>query len=210
MAINNLTGNDGRFGVTWPTVVREMLTQTTAADALGVLLRADLAGAHNYLILDAAGQGFNVEAMPSARPVQALGTEPLVHTNHVIHPAAKPYEGERALDMTANSRRRLEVAENLLANGDGPGGPRTADGGHPRAHRHLPVARRALPVGDERRGDHAAPNRRLLGMLGPARRERLRPLLPGARLGPPPVDRHASGCWRSPPFRSAVGLVSHR
>ena len=123
VAINNLTGNDGRFGVTWPSVVREMLTQTTAAEALGVLLRADLAGAHNYLILDAAGQGFNVEAMPSARPVQVLGTEPLVHTNHVIHPAAKPYEGERALDMTANSRRRLEVAENLLANGDGPVDP---------------------------------------------------------------------------------------
>ena len=115
VAINNLTGNDGRFGVTWPTVVREMLLQPTAAGALDVLLRADLAGAHNYLILDASGQGFNVEAMPSARPVQALGTDPLVHTNHVTDPAALPYEGERNLDLMANSLQRLEVATNMLA-----------------------------------------------------------------------------------------------
>ena len=73
VGINNLTGNDGRFGVTWPTVVREMLAQPTAADALDVLLRADLAGAHNYLILDAGGRGYNVEAMPSARPVRGSG-----------------------------------------------------------------------------------------------------------------------------------------
>ncbi len=123
VAINNLTGNDGRFGVTWPTVVREMLTQTTAAEALDVLLRADLAGAHNYLILDAAGEGFNVEAMPSARPVQTLGNESLVHTNHVIHPAALPYEGERELDLMANSHQRLEVAVNLLVGEEGPVDP---------------------------------------------------------------------------------------
>ena len=119
VGINNLTGNDGRFGVTWPTVVRGMLTQETAAGALAVLLRADLAGAHNYLILDAAGQGYSVEAMPSARPVQVLEADPLVHTNHVTDPAALPYEGERDHELMAHSRRRLDLAANLLA-GDGP------------------------------------------------------------------------------------------
>ncbi len=120
VGINNLTGNDGRFGVTWPSVVRKMLAQTTAAEALDVLLRADLAGAHNYLILDAEGRGYSVEAMPSARPVQALANEPLVHTNHVTEPAADPFEGERDGELMANSRRRLELAAAMLADTHGP------------------------------------------------------------------------------------------
>ena len=120
VGINNLTGDDGRFGVTWPTVIREMLAQATAAEALDVLLRADLAGAHNYLILDAEGRGFNVEAMPSARPVQALVAAPLVHTNHVTDPAAAPFEGDRYHELMANSRRRLEMAAAMLGDGDEP------------------------------------------------------------------------------------------
>ena len=123
VGINNLTGDDGRFGVTWPTVIREMLAQPTAAEALGVLLRADLAGAHNYLILDAEGRGYNVEAMPSARPMQALAADPLVHTNHVTYPAALPFEGERDGELVANSRRRLELAAAMLADGSRPVDP---------------------------------------------------------------------------------------
>ena len=115
VGINNLTGNDGRFGVMWPTVVREMLAQATAADALDVLLRADLAGAHNYLILDAEGRGYNVEAMPSARPVEVLVDQPLVHANHVTEPAAAPFEGERDAELMANSRLRQDLAEAMLA-----------------------------------------------------------------------------------------------
>ena len=120
VGINNLTGNDGRFGVTWPSVVREMLAQTTAAEALGVLLRADLAGAHSYLILDAEGRGYCVEAMPSARPVQTLAADPLVHTNHVTEPAALPFEGEQDSELMANSRRRLDLAAAMLADDSHP------------------------------------------------------------------------------------------
>ena len=120
VGINNLTGNDGRFGVTWPSVIREMLARATAAEALDVLLRADLAGAHNYLALDAGGRGFSVEAMPSARPVEALADEPLVHTNHVADPAAEPFEGERDAEVMANSRRRLDLAAAMLADTSGP------------------------------------------------------------------------------------------
>ena len=123
VGINNLTGNDGRFGVTWPTVIREMLARATAAEALDVLLSADLAGAHNYLILDAEGRGFNVEAMPSVRPVQALAADPLVHTNHVTHPEALPLEGERDGEMMANSRRRRELAAAMLSNASRPVDP---------------------------------------------------------------------------------------
>ena len=123
VGINNLTGNDGLFGVTWPSVIRGMLAQPTAAEALGVLLRADLAGAHNYLILDAGGRGYNIEAMPSARPVQALAADPLVHTNHVTFPAALPFEGERDGEMVANSLLRLELAAAMLADGSRPVDP---------------------------------------------------------------------------------------
>jgi len=115
VGINNLIGNDGRFGVTWPTVMREMLAQLSATEALDVLLGADLAGAHNYLILDSAGCGFNVEAMPSIRAVQSLGDMPLVHTNHVTNPAARRFEGERDAAMMADSRHRLQLAAELLS-----------------------------------------------------------------------------------------------
>ena len=123
VGINNLTGNDGRFGVTWPSVVREMLAQSTAAEALGVLLQADLAGAHNYLILDAEGRGYNVEAMPSARPVQTLAAEPIVHTNHVTESAALPFEGERFSELMANSHHRLDLAAAMLSDASHPVDP---------------------------------------------------------------------------------------
>lgn len=117
VGVNNLTASDGRCGVTWPTVVRRMLAEQTAADALAVLLGAELAGAHNYLIFDSDGTGFSVEAMPSVRPVRTLNGEPLVHTNHTLNGAAKVAEAERDPDIMANSLRRLELATGMLAVG---------------------------------------------------------------------------------------------
>src|SRR5690606_29312607 len=72
VGINNLTAADGRVGVTWPFVVRAMLREETLEAALEVLARAPLCGGHNYLVMDAAGRGANVEAMPTARAVTAL------------------------------------------------------------------------------------------------------------------------------------------
>ncbi|MXV89758.1 MAG: hypothetical protein F4121_06740 [Acidimicrobiia bacterium] len=117
VGINNLAGADGRPGVTWPSVVRAMLKCSTAAEALGVLLAADLAGAHNYLILDRRGAGFSVEAMPSVRPVTALGDEPLVHTNHTLDAAAEVVQAERDSRLTRSSHARLTTAAELLAAG---------------------------------------------------------------------------------------------
>ena len=54
IGINNLTATNGRVGVTWPFVVRKALAQTSIDDALVVVLEAELAGAHNYLLFDAA------------------------------------------------------------------------------------------------------------------------------------------------------------
>jgi isopenicillin-N N-acyltransferase-like protein len=117
VGINNLTALDGSVGVTWPSVVRGMLKTATAGEALDVLLAAELAGAHNFLVLDRRGEGYNVEAMPSVRPVTALGDDPLVHTNHALDPAAVAVHAPKDPGMMASSQARLEKAVELLADG---------------------------------------------------------------------------------------------
>ncbi len=117
VGINNLVCIDGTRGVTWPTVVRAMLETESADAALSLLLAADLAGAHNYLIFDADGVGYNVEAMPSARQVTKLDTEPLIHTNHCLHRETEALEGPRDHALQASSAARLVRARDLLADG---------------------------------------------------------------------------------------------
>jgi len=117
VGINNLTGLDGQRAVTWPSVVRAMLKTTTASEALGVLLDTNLAGAHNFMIFDKHGSGFNVEAMPSVRPVTPLEDSPLVHTNHAIDPEAKAVHAEKDPIMHASSTARFRKANEMLAEG---------------------------------------------------------------------------------------------
>ncbi|MEM7272829.1 MAG: C45 family peptidase [Actinomycetota bacterium] len=117
VGINNLSGLDGTRGVTWPTVVRRMLRCDRAADALAVLLDADLAGAHNFCILDRHGTGHNVEAMPSVRASTPLRNEPLVHTNHTLDPATSTVEVDRDPILQANSAERHQTATAMLADG---------------------------------------------------------------------------------------------
>ena len=117
VGINNLTALDGRPGVAWTSVVRGMLTTSNARDALDVLLGADLAGAHNFLIFDANGEGYNVEAMPSARPVTKLDADPIAHTNHAIDEGARAFEVTRDPPLLASSQTRLDTATELIADG---------------------------------------------------------------------------------------------
>lgn len=117
VGINNLTGLDGTRGVAWTSVVRGMLKTTTADEALQVLLDADLAGAHNFLIFDEHGVGYNVEAMPSARPVEKLVDHPIVHTNHAVDPLALAVHAEKHPIQQDSSTRRLERGRELLADG---------------------------------------------------------------------------------------------
>lgn len=118
VGINNLVGTDGTRGVTWPSVVRGMLKTETAAEAKSVLLGADLAGAHNFLILDKHGDGYTVEAMPSARPSIELGDEPIVHTNHTVLPEATAVQADKAPGLMDSSASRFDTATTLLADGD--------------------------------------------------------------------------------------------
>jgi len=114
VGINNLTAADGRSGVTWPTVVRQALRAENAEAALEAVLDAELAGGHNYLILDAEGCGFNVEAMPTARPVTTLGARPLVHANHTVDAAAGAVQGLREPELQESSLRRMAAAAAYL------------------------------------------------------------------------------------------------
>ncbi len=118
VGINNLLGADGQVGVTWPFVVRKMLNEETAAGALKVLQSARLAGAHNYLVMDRDGRGYNVEATSTAQHVTALEDEALVHTNHCTVPETLAAERTRDTLSQASSVAREARAETLLARGD--------------------------------------------------------------------------------------------
>lgn len=117
IGINNLAARRGRIGVTWPTVVRAALLQERIEDALARVLDAELTGAHNYLLFDRHGRGFNVEAMPACKRVRELGEEPLLHTNHCLEEETRPHEAERAPELLASSQARLARARELLADG---------------------------------------------------------------------------------------------
>lgn len=118
VGINNLMGLDGCRGVAWTSVVRGMLKTSTADEALRMLLGADLAGAHNFLIFDRHGTGYNVEAMPSVRPVTSLAGEPIVHTNHTIDDDATAIQAHRDPALTASSEARLDRGREMLSDGD--------------------------------------------------------------------------------------------
>lgn len=118
VGINNLTAADGGIGVTWPSVVRAALQQETAAAARDVILGADLAGGHNFMTFDADGDGYNIEAMPTVRPVTALRGTALTHTNHTTTPETVAVEGVRADALQASSRFRLDTADAALAGDD--------------------------------------------------------------------------------------------
>jgi isopenicillin-N N-acyltransferase-like protein len=119
VGITNLVATDGRVGVTWPFVVRKALQQTTLEAALACISAAPLAGAHDYLLLDANGAGYNVEAMPTRRAITPLARVPLVHTNHCLDADTGRHEAERAPALLASSRQRLARAVSLSQAGLG-------------------------------------------------------------------------------------------
>ncbi|RJS93072.1 C45 family peptidase [Salinisphaera sp. Q1T1-3] len=115
VGINNLSGADGRHGVTWNFVVREVLAGTTFAAARRALDRAPLAGAHNYLLMAPSGEGINVEATATTRVVTTLTDTPIVHTNHCMAEATRRHERQRLAASQRSSSRRLARAQSLLA-----------------------------------------------------------------------------------------------
>ena len=114
VGINNLVASNGGVGVTWPFVVRKVLQQTDLEAALDCVMTAELAGAHNYLLMDRNGRGYNIEAMPAYRAVTRLDDDPLVHTNHCLDTKARETEAARPPDLLASSEARLAKATELM------------------------------------------------------------------------------------------------
>jgi isopenicillin-N N-acyltransferase like protein len=106
IGINNLT-SIGRPGVTWPFVVRKVLETTDLDDAVKVVVDADLAGGHNFMIMGPDGVGCNIEAMPGGNRVTRVENGSFVHTNHCLAAETKAEEGLRNPLNEANSDRRL-------------------------------------------------------------------------------------------------------
>ena len=114
VAINNLSGGDGQVGVTWPFVIRRMLEQRHIDDALACLTSANLAGAHNYMLFDGSGNGYNVEAMSSHHHVSPLKSQPVAHTNHCLAKGAIACQRPMQDSSMEDSTRRLDRAQQLL------------------------------------------------------------------------------------------------
>lgn len=115
IGINNLTAAKGTTGVTWPFVVRKALQQSNLDDAVKAVLDADLAGAHNFLLVDDAGRGVNIEAMPQRKHLTEVDSAPFVHTNHTLEASTSEFQAERPGGLKESSEQRLARARQLLA-----------------------------------------------------------------------------------------------
>jgi len=118
IGINNLAAARGRIGVTWPFVVRKALQQTDIEAALACVVEVELAGAHNYLLFDHHGHGYNIEAMPECRTVTKLEGSPLTHTNHCLDADARREQAPRPPALLESSENRLRRAYELLDSND--------------------------------------------------------------------------------------------
>ncbi len=115
VGINNLMATDGQIGVTWPFVVRKVLQQDNLDAALACVTDATLAGAHNYLLMDRTGAGYEVEAMSTSQFVHELGDETISHTNHCLIQQNLDVARERLPESRNSSEKRLKRARELLS-----------------------------------------------------------------------------------------------
>ena len=117
IGINNLVASDGQIGVTWPFVIRKALAQDNLDDALACITKAQLAGGHNYMLADAHGRGYNVEAMATRYHIEEVTEGALVHTNHCLISQNINVERARLPKSQASSETRLSEAQRLLSDG---------------------------------------------------------------------------------------------
>lgn len=115
VGINNLMATDGQIGVTWPFVVRKVLQQDNLDDALECVTDANLAGAHNYLLMDRNGDGYEVEAMSTSQSLHALGEDTIAHTNHCLIQQNLDVSRQRPPESQNSSENRLKRAHELLS-----------------------------------------------------------------------------------------------
>jgi len=115
VGINNLMASDGQVGVSWTHVVRKVLMQDNLQDALACITDTTLMGAHNYMLMDSHGAGYNVEAMSTEAQVTQLEHTPLIHTNHCLVDATISKQRTRPEASQRSSEHRLARGTDLLA-----------------------------------------------------------------------------------------------
>ena len=77
--------------------------------------RNSTTGIHSFLTFDATGEGFMIEAFPTARPAEKLEADAMVHTNHALWAEALAHQAPKQEWLMASSTRRLDRANELLA-----------------------------------------------------------------------------------------------
>ena len=117
IGINNLLAGDGQIGVTWPFVIRKALAQDNLDDALACITNTKLAGGHNYMLADAFGRGYNVEAMSTRYHIEEVTNGSVVHTNHCLYNCNIEVERERLPQSKESSTARLSRGQELLNRG---------------------------------------------------------------------------------------------
>ena len=118
VGINNLMSTDGQIGVTWPFVIRKILQQDNLEDALDCITSANLAGAHNYMLMDKHGNGYEVEAMSTSIHIEKLEQDAIAHTNHCLIDKNMAVARERAPESQEGTENRLTRAYEMLAKED--------------------------------------------------------------------------------------------
>jgi isopenicillin-N N-acyltransferase-like protein len=115
---NEVSPNDDKTGVPRLLLVRDILAQRTAPDALAAAARPERASSYNQLISHAGGTVVNFEG--SATDYELIYAEDgwTVHTNHYCSAKMAAYERDRA-DIRG-SCLRYERARDLIATRPGP------------------------------------------------------------------------------------------
>jgi isopenicillin-N N-acyltransferase like protein len=110
---NELSPNDEKIGVPRLLLVRDILAQPTAAQALTAAARPERASSYNQLISHAAGLMVNFEGSATAYDLLYAQNGWTVHTNHYC--SAKMQDYEREPETIQGSCRRYQRAYELMS-----------------------------------------------------------------------------------------------
>lgn len=129
VTINNLNTNPcARVGVVWPALVRMLLRETSAKDAVRVLKRVGVGSGHHYQVAD-RHEFYGVEALPNKQEVIArwsaygegavrLTTDAAAfHTNHCLD---SDNAANECVPAASTSHRRWRALEGLFSESQEP------------------------------------------------------------------------------------------
>jgi isopenicillin-N N-acyltransferase-like protein len=115
---NELSPNDDRIGLPRLLIVRDILAQRTAKDAIRAALNPERASSYNNLIAHRDGTIVNVEGSATDHALLYARDGWTVHTNHYVAPSMLRYEEDPA--DTHGSALRYRRAQELMETRDGP------------------------------------------------------------------------------------------